>query len=139
MGAQAPARPQGEEGVGGLVKTRFGDPPPGPGASLVAQTIQNLPAIWETQVRSLGGEDPPEKGTTTHSSILAQRIPWTEGLTLSLHFNFSLVLKLGHSCDPQGGGRRKKGSRPATPATWGVVFSRTSSHFLKALKAKATL
>ena len=90
--------------MGGLLKTRFGDPAPGPGASLVAQTIQNVPTIWETQVRSLGREDPLEKGTTTHSSILAQRIPWTEeGLTLSLHFNFSLVLKLGHSCNPQGG------------------------------------
>ena len=48
-------------------------------ASLVAQTVKNLPAVQETQVRSLGGEDPLEKGTAAHSSILAWRIPWTEG------------------------------------------------------------
>ena len=48
------------------------------GASLVAQMVKNLPAMWETQVRSLGQEDPLEKGMTTHSSILAWRIPWTE-------------------------------------------------------------
>ena len=41
------------------------------GASLVAQTINNLPAMQETQVWSLGGEDPTEKGMVTHSSILA--------------------------------------------------------------------
>ena len=46
--------------------------------SLVAQTVRNLPAMWETQVQSLGWEDPLEKGMTTHSSITAWRIPWTE-------------------------------------------------------------
>ena len=40
--------------------------------------VKNLPAVWETQVRSLGWEDPLEKGMATHSSILAWRIPWTE-------------------------------------------------------------
>ena len=45
---------------------------------LVAQTVWNLPAMQETQVRSLGWEDPLEKEIATHSSILAQRIPWTE-------------------------------------------------------------
>ena len=44
----------------------------------MAQTVKNLPAIQETGVRSLGQEDPLEKGMTTHSSILAWRIPWTE-------------------------------------------------------------
>ena len=44
----------------------------------MAQTIKNLPAVQETQVRSLGQEDPLEKGMTTHSSILPWRIPWTE-------------------------------------------------------------
>ena len=48
------------------------------GASVVVQTIKNLPAKWETQIRSLGWEDPLEKGMATHSSILAWRIPWTE-------------------------------------------------------------
>ena len=46
--------------------------------SLVAQLVKNLPAIQETWIRSLGWEDPLEKGMATHSSILAWRIPWTE-------------------------------------------------------------
>ena len=45
---------------------------------LVAQTVKNLPAMWETQVWSLNQEDPLEKEMTTHSSIFAWRIPWTE-------------------------------------------------------------
>ena len=45
--------------------------------SLVAQLVQNSPAMPETWVRSLGWEDPLEKGKATHSSILAWRIPWT--------------------------------------------------------------
>ena len=40
--------------------------------------VKNLPAMRETQVRSLGQEDPLEKGMATHSNILAWRIPWTE-------------------------------------------------------------
>ena len=47
-------------------------------ASLVAQRVKHLPAIWETRVWSLGWEDPPEKEMATHSSILAWRIPWME-------------------------------------------------------------
>ena len=43
----------------------------------MAQLVKNRPAIWETCVRSLGWEDPLEKGRATHSSILARRIPWT--------------------------------------------------------------
>ena len=43
-------------------------------ASLVAQLVKNLPALWETWIRSLGWEDPLEKGRATHSSILAWRI-----------------------------------------------------------------
>ena len=46
--------------------------------SLVAQLVKNLPAMWETWVRSLGWEDPLEEGMATDSSILAWRIPWTE-------------------------------------------------------------
>ena len=73
-------------------------------ASLVAQ---NLPAMWETWVWSLGGEDPLEKGMATHSSILAWRIPWTEEpgriqcigwqkswTWLSNSFTFSYVFRL---------------------------------------------
>ena len=44
--------------------------------SLEAQPIKNLPAMWEIWVRSLGWEDPLEKGMATHSRILAWRIPW---------------------------------------------------------------
>ena len=44
----------------------------------MAQTLKNLPAMQETQVQSLGQEDPLEKGMATHSSILAWRIPWAE-------------------------------------------------------------
>ena len=46
--------------------------------SLVAQTLKRLPPMQETQVRSLGWEDPLEKEMVTHSSILAWRIPWME-------------------------------------------------------------
>ena len=48
------------------------------GASLVAQMVKRLPTRQETRVRSLGWEDPLEKETATHSSILAWEIPWTE-------------------------------------------------------------
>ena len=44
----------------------------------VLNALKNLPAMQETWVRSLGREDPREKGMATHSSILAWRIPWTE-------------------------------------------------------------
>ena len=47
-------------------------------AYLVAQMVKNLPRMQETQVRSLGWEDPLEKAMATHSSICAWRIPWTE-------------------------------------------------------------
>ena len=40
--------------------------------------VKNVPAMWETQVRSLGWEDPLQKGKATHPSILAWRILWTE-------------------------------------------------------------
>ena len=61
-------------------------------ASLVAQLVKNLLAMWETWVWSLGWEDPLEKGKATHSSILAWRIPWTiipwtEQLSLYFHFH----------------------------------------------------
>jgi len=72
-------------------------------ASLVAQMLKHLPAMWETWVQSLGQEETLEKKMATPSSILAWKIPWTEDsgryspwgckelytteqLTLSLHF-----------------------------------------------------
>ena len=48
------------------------------GASLLAQVVKHLSAVQETQVQSLGEEDPLEKETATHSSTLAWKIPWTE-------------------------------------------------------------
>ena len=45
-------------------------------ASLVAQLVKNLPAMWDTWVQSLGQEDPLEKGKAMHSNVLAWRIPW---------------------------------------------------------------
>ena len=50
------------------------------GASLMVQTVKNLPAMQEIWVQSLGWEDTLEKGMATHSSILAWRIPLTEEL-----------------------------------------------------------
>ena len=48
--------------------------------SLVAQTVKRLSTMWETQVRSLGREDPLEKEMAIHSSTIAWKIPWTEEL-----------------------------------------------------------
>ena len=49
-----------------------------PLSNLVVQMVKNLPVMRETQVPSLGQENPLEKGMATHSSILAWQIPWTE-------------------------------------------------------------
>ena len=57
------------EGIGYLLRYTW--------ASLVAQLVKNLPAMWKIWVRSLGWEDSLEKGKATHSGILAWRIPWT--------------------------------------------------------------
>ena len=55
----------------------------------MVQTVKNVPAMWETWVRSLGWEDSLEKEMATHSSILVWRIPWTEKpgglLSMGLH------------------------------------------------------
>ena len=57
------------EGIGYLLQYSWG--------SLVAQLVKNPPVMQETWVRSLGWEDPLEKGNANHSSVLAWRIPWT--------------------------------------------------------------
>ena len=73
-------------------------------ASLVAQTVKNLPAMQETQVRSLGQENPLEEGMATCSDVLAWRIPWTEepgGLqSMGLQrVNFARLKRLSmHAC-----------------------------------------
>ena len=64
-------------GSGRSVGERIGYPLQYSWASLVAQLVRNSPAMQEAWVRSLGWEDPPEKGKATHSSILAWRSPWT--------------------------------------------------------------
>ena len=62
----------GEGGQEGLTFTQLCS-----GASQVAQLVKNPPAMWEAWIRSLAWENPLEKGTATHSSILAWRVPWT--------------------------------------------------------------
>ena len=70
-------------------------------ASLVAQLVENPPAMWEAWVRSLGWEDLLEKGKATRSSILAWRIPWTvqsmgsQSRTRLSGFDFTDVLLWG--------------------------------------------
>ena len=64
-------------GLGRSVGEGLGYPLQCSWVSLVAQLVKNLPAMQETWVQSLGWEDPLEKGTATHSSILAWRIPQT--------------------------------------------------------------
>ena len=66
-----------------------------PWASLVAQRVKRLPAMRETQVRSLGWEDPLEKEMATHSSILAWRIPWTED---PYRLQSTGSQRVGHDC-----------------------------------------
>ena len=78
-------------------------------ASLMGQLVENLPAVWETWVQSLGWEDPLEKEKATHSSILAWRIPglyspWdpkeldmTKQLSLSLGTMTAVFLDFNHS------------------------------------------
>ena len=63
------------QGISLTVITGVFDPS---GASLVAQTVNNMPAMQETWVRSLSQEDPLEKGMATHCSILSWKTPWTE-------------------------------------------------------------
>ena len=62
----------------------------------MTQTVNNLPAMQETQVPSLGQEDPLEKGMETHSNILAWRIPWIEN---SIHGGLQSIgsQKVGHN------------------------------------------
>ena len=67
--------PGSNPGLGGSGGEVTGYPLQYSWASLVAQLVKNLPAMWETWVRSLGWEEPLEKGKATHSSILAWRIP----------------------------------------------------------------
>ena len=86
------------EGIGYLLQYSW--------ASLVAQLVKNPLAMWETWLRSLGGEDLLKKGKATHSSILAWRIPWTvqskeSDMTKRLSVQFSSVAQSYLTlCDP---------------------------------------
>ena len=66
-------------------------------ASLVAQLVKNLPAMWEIWARSLGWEDPLENGKATHSSILAYRVPYSPWGRKEL--NTTEQLSLNNICD----------------------------------------
>ena len=70
------------------------------GASLVTLMVKNLPAMCETQVRSLGQEGFLEKGMATHSSIFAWRIPWADepGELQSMETHTTERLTHTHSC-----------------------------------------
>ena len=65
-------------GLGRSAGEGIGHPLQYPWASLVAQLVTNLPAMWETWVQSLGWQDPLEKRTAAHSSILAWKAQWIE-------------------------------------------------------------
>ena len=69
-------------------------------ASLVAQLVKNLPAMWETWVLFLGWENPLEKGKATHSSTLAWRIPWTvqslESQRVGYDFHFTSLYPISY-------------------------------------------
>ena len=58
----------------------------------MAQTVKNLPAVQETRVQSLGWEDALEKGMSTHSGIIAWRIPWTEEPVFVAAWGLSLIV-----------------------------------------------
>ena len=85
-------------------------------ASLVAQLVKNLPAMRETWVRSLGGEDPLKKGKAAHSNILVGRIPWTvyhmgsqsRGWLSDFHFGGTSVRDPTHQCRR----RKRQGFNP---------------------------
>ena len=62
----------------------------------MAQSVKSLPAMRETQVQSLGWEDPLEKEMATHFSILAWRIPWTEEPVGYSPVQFSSFQSLSH-------------------------------------------
>ena len=70
---ETPVRFLGQENAG----EEIGYPLQYSWASPVAQMVKNLSVMWKTWVRTLGWEDPLEKGKTTHSGVLAWRIPWT--------------------------------------------------------------
>ena len=84
--------------------------------SLMAKLVKNLPAMQETWVRSLGWEDPLEKGKATHSSILAWRIPWTVACQVRLSLGFSRQEYWIGLPFPSPGDLPNPGIKPESPA-----------------------
>ena len=84
--------------------------------SRVAQSVKNLPAMQETQVRFLGQEDPLEKEMTIHSSILAWRIPWTAACQAPLSMGFSRQECWSGLPFPSSGDLPNPGIEPGSPA-----------------------
>ena len=78
--------------------------------------VKDPPAVSETWVRSLGWEDPLEKGMATHSSILAWRIPWTSNTLLKALLLAPCRMKSFHS------GWQEKGALPKPGGTWGLFL-----------------
>ena len=76
----------------------------------MAQLVKNLPAMQETRVRSPDWEDPVEKGTATHSSILAWRIPWTVCIVNGVAKELDITERLAHThVEICSGGLKKSG------------------------------
>ena len=79
--------------------------------------VKNPPAMQDTWVRYLGWEDPPEKGTATHSSILAWRIPWTEE-SGGLHYNRSQ--RVGHDWATFTFSKNEASDKIKNPIPWSL-------------------
>ena len=82
----------------------------------MAQLVKNLPVMWETWVRSLGREDPLEKGTAIHSCILAWRIPWTVACQAPLSMGFLRQAYWSGLPVPSLGDLPDPGIAPGSPA-----------------------
>ena len=86
-------------------------------ASLVAQMVNGSPTVQETQVPSLGGEDPLEKEMATHSSILAWRIPWTEEPRPGGRKQLDMTERLTLSLSKKGNGKNAQTTHICTHFT----------------------
>ena len=85
-------------------------------ASLVAQSVENLPAVQETRVLSLGWEDPLEQEMAPHSSILAWTISWAAALQAPLSMEFSRQEYWSGLPFPAPGDLPNPGIKPGSPA-----------------------
>ena len=92
-------------------------------SSLVAQMVKRVPTMRETGVQSLSWEDLLEKEMTTHSSILAWKIPWTGAFQAPLSMGFPRQEYWGRLPFPSPGDLPDPGIEPASPALAGRVFT----------------